>query len=216
MPQGGGKASFRLLSTFLSVRLTKMKVPVEDREKFLIACVLMAVALLLAGRWVIGWDLSRVPVFGMVTPAAVTHDKTVRPISGAGQNADRLRSIGRGLRTGDLLATESSHYEGSGRDIFRVLVEIPPARTPPEREEQRPDPPKVFSLPPIPLKFFGFTRMHGTRRIFLSKDEDVFIASEGDIVDRRYRIVRIAPSSVEVEDMLNSHRGRILLTGSGT
>jgi len=54
------------------------------------------------------------------------------------------------------------------------------------------------------------------REVFLSKDEDVFIASEGDIVDRRYRIVRIVPSSVEVEDMLNSHRKRILLADSGT
>jgi hypothetical protein len=45
----------------------------------------------------------------------------------------------------------------------------------------------------------------------------VFIASEDDIVDRRYRIVRIAPSSVEVEDMLNKHPGEESgLTGSAT
>ena len=198
-----------------------MKVPVKDRPKLVVACGLMAVALVLTGRWVIGLDPSGAAVFEMVAPAgesaAVTHSKAVRRGSGAGKKADGFRSLDPGLRMGDLLATEALQYEGSGRDIFRVFVEIPPVKTPPEREERRPDPPKkASSLPTIPLKFFGFTWGHGARKIFLSKDEDVFIASEGDIVDRRYRIVRIAPSSVEVEDMLNSHRERILLADLGT
>ena len=54
--------------------------------------------------------------------------------------------------------------------------------------------------------------MGGVKRIFLSKDEDVFIAGEGDIVDRRYRIVRVSGDAVEVEDVLNNHRQMIFLT----
>jgi len=67
--------------------------------------------------------------------------------------------------------------------------------------------------PPINLKFFGFANKPGeAKRIFLSQGEDVFIAGEGDIVDRRYRILHITPVSVEVEDVLNNNRQSIPLT----
>jgi hypothetical protein len=39
------------------------------------------------------------------------------------------------------------------------------------------------------------------RQVFLLHGEDIFIASEGDIVDRRYRVVKIGPVSVQVEDI---------------
>jgi hypothetical protein len=147
--------------------------------------------------------------------AAVTHSKAVRRGSGAGKKADGFRSLDPGLRMGDLLATEAAQYEGSGRDIFRVLVEIPTVKTPPEGEERRPDPPKASSLPcsSFERKILRPPCLHVKPKNFKGI---VFIASEGDIVDRRYPIVRIAPSSVEVEDMLNSHRERILLADSGT
>ena len=61
--------------------------------------------------------------------------------------------------------------------------------------------------PPIDLKFYGFaSRKDGYKRIFLSKGEDIFIAKEGDIVDRRYKIVRIGQNSVDVEDVLTNNR----------
>jgi hypothetical protein len=40
----------------------------------------------------------------------------------------------------------------------------------------------------------------------------VFIAGEGEIVDRRYRVLRISPNSVEMEDVLNNNRQNIPLT----
>ncbi len=73
---------------------------------------------------------------------------------------------------------------------------------------QGPPPP-----PPINLKFFGFANKPGeAKKIFLSQGEDVFIAGEGDIVDRRYKILHITPVSVEVEDVLNNNRQSIPLT----
>ena len=65
------------------------------------------------------------------------------------------------------------------------------------------------------LKFFGFANKPGEpKKVFLSQGEDVFIAGEGEIVDRRYRILRIItnPASVEVEDVLNNNRQTIPLT----
>jgi hypothetical protein len=63
------------------------------------------------------------------------------------------------------------------------------------------------------LKFFGFANKPGeTKKVFLSQGEDVFIAGEGDIIDRRYKILRITPVSVEVEDVLTNNRQSIPLT----
>jgi hypothetical protein len=33
----------------------------------------------------------------------------------------------------------------------------------------------------------------------------VFIAAEGDVVDRRYRVVKIGNNSVQIEDILNDN-----------
>jgi len=63
------------------------------------------------------------------------------------------------------------------------------------------------------LKFFGFASRPGEpKKIFLSHGEDIFIASEGDIVNRRYRVLHIAPASVDIEDVLNNNRQSIPLT----
>jgi hypothetical protein len=74
-------------------------------------------------------------------------------------------------------------------------------------------PPPIAPPPPINLKFFGFANRPGeTKKIFLSQGEDIFIASEGDIVDRRYRVLHISPNAVDVEDVLNNNRQSLPLT----
>jgi hypothetical protein len=103
---------------------------------------------------------------------------------------------------------ESLEYTGNGRNIFSltsVPVPIPmPIKTgratpPPEIAQGPPPPPPP---PPIDLKFFGYSaRQSGVRRAFLLKGDDVFVASEGDVVDHRYKVVKIAPMSVQVEDI---------------
>ena len=55
--------------------------------------------------------------------------------------------------------------------------------------------------PPIPLKFYGFTSARGgVKRAFFLENEDVFVANEGDVVKRRYKVVRINLNSVVMED----------------
>ncbi len=119
------------------------------------------------------------------------------------------------LRMGPMLVTESLVYSGTGRNIFSggsVPVALPrpiasarpkqialtPVYTPPTG----PPPP-----PPIDLKFFGTaTSAAGGRQAFLLRGEDVFLASAGDIVQRRYKVVSIAANSILVEDLVNSNR----------
>ncbi len=61
--------------------------------------------------------------------------------------------------------------------------------------------------PPIDLKFFGTaTSKNGARQAFLLHGEDVFVASPGDVVQRRYRIVTVNANSIVVEDLTNNNR----------
>ena len=66
-------------------------------------------------------------------------------------------------------------------------------------------------LRPSPSSFLALPAGQ-PKKIFLSQGEDVFIAAEGEIVDRRYRVLRISPNSVEMEDVLNNNRQSIPLT----
>jgi hypothetical protein len=119
------------------------------------------------------------------------------------------------LQLGLLRASEDTKYTGAGRNIFRAEIEIPKpvASAVPEVKPEPQGPPPPPPPPPINLKFFGFASKPGEpKRIFLSKGEDVFIAGEGDIVDRRYKVLRIGPASVEIEDVLNNNRQSIPLT----
>jgi hypothetical protein len=43
------------------------------------------------------------------------------------------------------------------------------------------------------------------RQAFLLQGDDVFLASAGDIVARRYKIVSIAANSIQVEDLTNNN-----------
>jgi hypothetical protein len=121
------------------------------------------------------------------------------------------------LRLDLLKSSEDTKYEGAGRNIFKLFVEIPKPITPPvtpQGDYAKAAPPPPAPPPPIPLTFYGFaTPSGGTKRIFLvSHGEDVFIAKEGDIVDRRYKVVRISQNAVEILDVLSNNRQSIPLT----
>ena len=129
------------------------------------------------------------------------------------------RSLDPTLRFDLLKSSEDTMYEGRGRDVFRVFVDIPVPKVPVVTDHQtaavNPGPPPPPPLPPIDLKFYGFaiSKPGESKRIFLSQGEDVFIAKEGDIVDRRYKVVRISPNAVEILDVLSNNRQSIPLTG---
>lgn len=122
-------------------------------------------------------------------------------------------SIDPTLQLALLQASEDIKYTGKGRNIFQAQIDIPKPIVPVTPKPQAPQPYVPPPPPPINLKFFGFASKPGEpKRIFLSQGEDVFIAGEGDIVNRRYKVVHIGPSSVEIEDVLNNNRQSIPLT----
>ena len=100
---------------------------------------------------------------------------------------------------------EDTTYSGNGRNIFSPNSAAPVA-IPKVTAPIRPSAPVVPQGPPPPpaidLKFYGYSSTQGgSRQIFLLHGDDIFLAHEGDVVDRRYRVVAIRPFSVEIEDI---------------
>jgi hypothetical protein len=113
-----------------------------------------------------------------------------------------------------MLRTENLVYSGSGRNIFSAIY-VPPVVIPTNVPKARPGPvappPPVVPQgppppPPINLKFFGTAvRANGLQQAFLLNGEDVYLASAGDIVARKYKIVSIGTNSIQVEDLQNTN-----------
>jgi len=195
-----------------------VKLGAENRKQVIVLAVLGVFALVLIGRIVFGvgepTPTASEPNALDATPIASRPAVRLRP---RGKRlAEAPHSIDPSLRYDWLKASEDTKYEGNGRNIFRVQAEIPQPvknaaldqQTAAQQVAQLPPPP-----PPITLKFYGFASKPGEpKRVFLSQGEDLFIASEGEIVDRRYKVLHISPMSVEIEDVLNNNRQSIPLT----
>jgi hypothetical protein len=116
----------------------------------------------------------------------------------------------------DLLAKlRDVKVESEGRSLFEIgaappseiakLVEpakIKPSPIGPQLPPPPPPPPAEAKAPPIPLKFYGFVNQSkaGDKRAFFLDGEDIIIANEGDLIKKRYKIVRIGVNSATVED----------------
>jgi hypothetical protein len=74
----------------------------------------------------------------------------------------------------------------------------------------RPTPPPTVI---INLKFFGTKTdlRYKSRQGFFADGDEVYLASEGDLVANRYRILRIGDSSAEVEELSSKTRRQISL-----
>ena len=139
------------------------------------------------------------------TPAS----KVARVKSGKQPKAENLDPT---LRLDLLAASEQTRYEGSGRNIFvSQAEEIPKPMGPGHTDVQKAAAEPQYQVPspppaqPIPLKFYGFASSPGEpKKIFLKLNDDVFVAGEGEIVDRRYKVIRITNTYVEIQDVVNS------------
>ncbi|MBZ5705598.1 MAG: hypothetical protein LAN63_09605 [Acidobacteriia bacterium] len=195
-----------------------MKVGAENRTKLILALVLAGLAIVLVGRFL--WTSLGSPAPSATAAASTPATPTVTTASRSqarGKKVDTTpRSLDPTLRFDWLKASEDTKYEGTGRNIFQAGVEIPESEGTGATDHAKVEPPQPTGPPPPPpinLKFFGFANRVGEpKKIFLSQGDDIFVAAEGDIVDRRYKVLHITPQSVEIEDVLNNNRQSIPLT----
>lgn len=64
-----------------------------------------------------------------------------------------------------------------------------------------PPPSEPAGPPPVPLTALGFAeKAGGVREAYVSDGEDIYVIHEGDTFAKRFKVLRITPSFVEVED----------------
>jgi hypothetical protein len=106
--------------------------------------------------------------------------------------------------------------EGGGRNLFQFGQPPPPpavklpAPEPMVQVQRQPPPPPVVQAPPappppppIPLKYYAFSAKpsNGAKTAFFLDGDQILFGGEGDILKKRYRVVRFGVNSVVVEDM---------------
>lgn len=137
--------------------------------------------------------------------AAGARSRWIPPAMPAGAQDTTLRL--------DLLAkVQGITYQGTERNIFQYHTPAPTIPKPVANAVTKPGeqagtaekPP----LPPIPLKYYGYAHKPSetAKRAFFVDGEEIFIAGEGEIVNKRYRIVKIGVNTVEVEDLVTKHK----------
>lgn len=209
-----------------------MKLGTENKNKTIFALVLAGIALILVARWLLTSPSSTEASPPSKAAVSSNHpaSEPAQPTTRAGAQRPDQKTLGVDwkpsldpqLELAKLNAEESIEYKGLGRNIFEMnsQPEIPEPvasamihKAPSVTQQpvnQGPLPP-----PPINLKFYGYSTRNGQRTVFLSQGKDsVFVAHEGDTIARRYKVVRINPNSVEIQDMLSNNKQTIPLSAS--
>jgi len=150
------------------------------------------------------------------------------PASGstAGSAAARQQARG-GVQAPDVhlesLSAERPKPGPTDRNLFRFKPKAPPppppsARTPPPTAPAVPEgPPPPPALAPIQLKFIGVVEQGpGQPKIALLRDQmgNILRGAEGDVIEGRWRIVKIGVESIDMAYLDGRGRQTIRLTGT--
>jgi hypothetical protein len=123
--------------------------------------------------------------------------------------------------------------DASGRNLFQFGAPPPPPPTPAQLAQlKRPEPivnpqpqapqaaapslpPQPTPPPPIPLKYYGLStaRANGKKIAFFLDGDNILMAGEGELLQKRYLVVRIGAGSVVVQDTQQKREQSIPLAG---
>ena len=128
-----------------------------------------------------------------------------------GESVD-LSSIDATLRLDLLAKLQDVKAQGGERSLFdfgSTPVAKPEPKVIPKPIQTVPLPPSPPPAPVVPpppriaLKFYGYTMPapQGAKRAFFLDGEEILIGAEGDVLKKRYRVVKIGVNSVVMEDM---------------
>ena len=138
-----------------------------------------------------------------------------------------LASIDPTLKTDLLTKLRKVSVEGGARSLFEFYTPPPPPAPPPPKVNPiKPDvskmgkPAEVAKVPavpppppPIPLKFYGYSgNVRSTvRKAFFLSGEDIVQAGENEMIQNRYKIIRIGVNSAVVEDTVAKNQQTLAL-----
>src|ERR1700677_1278069 len=155
--------------------------------------------------------------------AASRNNEEFRP-SVSHRPEDRVHpmSIDPTLRLDLLAKVQAVEMQGGNRNLFQFSTAPPPplpkepivkvangvaGQNPNQPPPGPPQPPPPPSAPPILLKYYGYSSARGDNRkhAFFLDGDDILMAGEGEVVKKRYRVVRIGVNSVVMEDTQFKH-----------
>lgn len=121
------------------------------------------------------------------------------------------------IRMEDIDRTRKAEYKSTGRNPFSPAAPPPLVQTAKaEKKSQnydQPQPKPVAPPPPPPtlgnIKFYGYGSVNGAARhaYFTDGEGDVQILGEGDVLLKRFRIIRIGNDHIEFEEISTSRVG---------
>jgi len=148
----------------------------------------------------------RNPVAERARPTPAPGEETGKQ-PGQSLSQQDLAALDPTLREDLLERSREVEYQGSSRNIFQVYTPPPPptaapVSNPSPAASAPPLPPPPPPAPTIPLKFYGVAAPPGSTRkkAFLTDGEEIFIAQEGEMIARFYKVVRIGVNTIELED----------------
>jgi hypothetical protein len=184
----------------------------SERRKQVLLGVLALLLLVVAARWYLQSE---------ATPSSS------RGARGASTTARRATDATAEAPDVHLKALGEPHppLGGARRNLFRFKPPPPPPPPPAAVASAAPPPPAVPAgppvpppPPPIPLKFLGVVETPGkSQRLAVLSDGrggPPFSGKEGDIIEGRYRILRIGSESIEMAYL--DGRGRQVIRQSGS
>ncbi len=167
----------------------------------------LALLLLIAGSiWFFYFDRDR---------PAVTID-----VAFAAQDTQLLSIENPQLHTDKLDKARKTEYKSTGRNIFSAIPPPPPLTAEQKKKLETPPPPPPPPEPkvsPIPAKFYGYgTVPNGTIRVaFFNDGEEIYVVREGDLLMKRFRILKIGNANLEYEEVSTGLRGTAPLDEQG-
>ncbi len=175
----------------------------QDGKRWIAAAVLLGFAAFLLYR--------------AFSPSAQQAASRARSVGPAAENRSRARARASisgaydpALRFDLLAKVQGITYQGTERNIFQYhtrAAPIPKSTAKPgtksalKRSGEAP-------APPIPLKYYGYAHKpdETAKKAFFLDAEEIFIATEGEIVNKRYKILKIGVNTVEVEDLVTKSK----------
>jgi len=190
-----------------------------ERRRQLILAALVVVLLAVIYRL---WTATTAPAPAAASNRSAGSAAAARTASGRGGGTD-TKSIEAPDVHLEALNAERPQPGAGERNLFRFKPKAPPPQPPPTQQQPTgPLPPTTTSIPgpppvpPITLKFLGIidSPSRGQKIAALSDGRNTFHGVEGDIIEGRYRILKIGVESIELQYVDGRGRQTIRLTGS--
>ena len=133
--------------------------------------------------------------------------------AGPALDAAGLQALDPTLRLDLLEKSRNVEYQGGSRNIFQAYTPPPPAPVAPPVVAPPTQPAATAAPPPlnIPLRFYGISEQNARTTALLTDGDAIVLGGEGDVVAKRYKVIHIGVSSIEMEEIETHKRGQLPL-----